>query len=405
MRCDLFSLSSGNCLSVRGKIIDQNVNPILHGLGSAFERLRICHDSANENFLKAFVLHNPLIFRGRGDKNILTADYLECGDNLQLKKKIANLTFEQCFGHEGLLTRVEMRIINGIDISVSGYAKLGRALTHFVNRINANRFNDGSSTRLYEELNIKKPGPKIRKLLVKRRKKPFDISKQITTKTFFRITGIDYIGNDSYAEILPIWTWSGFSNRQKDFIFKYYNNLLGLNTRTWHFAANGTRNCTFCSLRNPPLQTDESFLHLFFLCPATRDWQSKFIQKCFPEMTLNTVATEKLLWFLGIYEDNFTSFVSSAILTFQYCIWKSKLRKKSPSFNTVYTEFLDNFKKTCVHNSDTRLSGSKINYTLCRIIFGGGGGQGVQDGEEKQRAAEGASPSGPHGGDCADCER
>jgi hypothetical protein len=289
--------------------------------------------------------------------------------------------FEQCFGHEGLLTRVEMCIINGIDISVSGYAKLGRALTHFVNRINANRLNDGSSTRLYEELNIKKPGPKIRKLLVKRRKKSFDISKQITTKTFFRITGIDYIGNDCFAEILPIWTWSGFSNRQKDFIFKYYNNLLGLNTRTWHFAANGTRNCTFCSLRNLPLQTDESFLHLFFLCPATRDWQSKYIRKCFPEMTLNTVATEKLLWFLGIYEDNFTSFISSAILTFQYCIWESKLRKKSPSFNTVYTEFLDNFKKICVHNSDIRLSGSKINFTLCRIIFGGGGGQGVQDGE------------------------
>jgi hypothetical protein len=103
-RCDLYGLSSGNCLSVSGKIINQNVNPILHCLGTAFERLHICHDSANENFLKAFVLHNPLIFRGRGDKNILTAEYLECADNLQLLKKLANLTFEQCFGHEGLLT-------------------------------------------------------------------------------------------------------------------------------------------------------------------------------------------------------------------------------------------------------------------------------------------------------------
>jgi hypothetical protein len=44
-RCDLYSLSSGNCLFVSGKIINQNVNPILHVLGTAFERLRICHDS------------------------------------------------------------------------------------------------------------------------------------------------------------------------------------------------------------------------------------------------------------------------------------------------------------------------------------------------------------------------
>jgi hypothetical protein len=98
-------------------------------------------------------------------------------------------------------------------------------------------------------------------------------------------------------------------------------------------------------------------------------------------MTLNTVDDEKLLWLLAFYGDSIIPFVTSAIMTFQYCIWESKLRKKSPSFYTVYTEFLDNFKKTCVHNSDIRLSGSKINYTLCRIIFGGGGGQGVHDGE------------------------
>jgi hypothetical protein len=314
----------------------------LYGLGAAFERLRICHDSANENFLKAFVMHNPLIFRGRGDKNILTTDYLECVDNPQLEKKLANLTFKQCFGHEGLLTRVEMRFINEIDIPVSGYAKLGRALTHYVNRINANRLNDGTSTRLFDELNIKKPGPKIRKLLVKRRKKPYDIGNQTTTKTFFRITGIEYIGNDRFLDILCIWTWSGLSNRQKDFTFKFYNNLLGLNTRTWHFAANGTRNCMFCSLQNPPVQNDESFLHPFFQCPTTRDWQSKFIRKCLPEMNLNTEASEKKLWFLGIYDENSFAFIMIAILSFQFCIWECKLRKKSPSFNTIYTEFFRN---------------------------------------------------------------
>jgi len=33
-------------------------------------------------------------------------------------------------------------------------------------------------------------------------------------------------------------------------------------------------------------------------------------------------------------------------------------------------EFLDNFRKTCMHNQQIRLSGTELNYELCRNIFG-----------------------------------
>jgi hypothetical protein len=78
---------------------------------------------------------------------------------------------EDCFGINGLLTRVEIRQNCGIDFSVTGYANFGRAVTHFVNRLSINRINDGSTISLRDTLNIKKPGPKIRVLMVKRRKK------------------------------------------------------------------------------------------------------------------------------------------------------------------------------------------------------------------------------------------
>jgi hypothetical protein len=38
-------------------------------------------------------------------------------------------------------------------------------------------------------------------MLVKRRKKPFDISTMPTDKTFFEITGIPFVGNDMFAKI------------------------------------------------------------------------------------------------------------------------------------------------------------------------------------------------------------
>ncbi len=129
-----------------------------------------------------------------------------------------------------------------------------------------------------EELGIKKPGPKIRKLLTKRRKKPFDLGKQTTCTTFFRITGISYVGNDDFSKIVAV-----FSNRQKSFLFKFYNNILGLNTRTSHFGVNVSRICFFCSKKTPVEQNDESFIHLFFSCTTTRNWQVQFLTRFFPE--------------------------------------------------------------------------------------------------------------------------
>ncbi len=102
-----------------------------------------------------------MVFRGPGDKNVLDPSYLECEDDLLLCKKVSNLKIEECFGMNGLITRVELRQNCGIDLSVTGYANLGKAVTHFVNRLSINRLNDGSTVSLRETLNLKKPGPKI----------------------------------------------------------------------------------------------------------------------------------------------------------------------------------------------------------------------------------------------------
>jgi hypothetical protein len=104
---------------------------------------------------------------------------------LTLCKKLANLKIEECFGQNCLITRVELRQNCGIDISVAGYANLGKAVTHFVNRLSTNRLNDSTTLCLQDSLNIKKPGPKIRGIMAKRRKKPFDLGKQQTCMTYF----------------------------------------------------------------------------------------------------------------------------------------------------------------------------------------------------------------------------
>jgi hypothetical protein len=192
---------------------------------------------------------------------------LECEDDFSLCRKLSNLTIDNCYGQNGLLTRVELRLLFEIDLSVSAYATLGRAVNHYVNRLSVNNLNDGSSVSIREELNIKKPGPKIRKLLAKRRRKPFDLSKQTTCLTFFRITGMVFIGNDLFSKIVSVWTWPGFTNRQKTFLFKFYNNILGLNVRTSHFGANVSRVCFFCSKKTLLYQMTKVLSTFFITVP------------------------------------------------------------------------------------------------------------------------------------------
>jgi hypothetical protein len=379
-RVDLRTLTDGNCLSLSHRIVNPNKNPILFGLASAFERLRVCHDSQNENFLKATVLNHPMFFRGARNKLTLDPEYLECEGDLVTRKNLAALPIEKMFGQNGLITRVELRILWGVDLNLTGYANLCRSLNHFVNRLSVNRMNDGSSVSLREDMSVKNPGKKIRKKFLKKRQKPFDLGKQTTVTSFFRITGLVYTGNELFSAVISLWNTSGFTNRTKTFIFKFYNNILGINTRTFHFAANPTRSCFFCTKKTPPVITDESFIHLFHSCSVTENWHKKFEELFLPELDNNDEEHRKKLWLLGTVEDDLSLFLGCAILTFQFCIWESKLKKVVPSFNSLKAEFEYLFRNTIHFNSELTKSGIKLNYELCRYFLGGR--RGLRDGEE-----------------------
>jgi hypothetical protein len=63
-----------------------------------------------------------------------------------------------------------------------------------------------------------------------------------------------------------LWASSGLTNKCKEFIFKFQNNLLGLNTRVHNFNRLISEECTFCSLKNNrPVQRETFFI--YFLIP------------------------------------------------------------------------------------------------------------------------------------------
>jgi hypothetical protein len=322
-------------------LIKKCVNPVLHGLATSYEKFKLKHDGMHSNFAQATVFNNPIFFRGPGNKIPLDLNYL--GIREGTRHPVCVLTAKEFFDNNGLRTRMDLAFTYGLEISVEAYGLLARCLNHYVARIRPNRLNNGSSVSIREEfLQVKKPGKKICTVLAKHRKKNFEIEKAKATVTFCDVSGTQFTDPVSYGFRISLWGIQGLLNQTRTFLFKYFNNLLGLNVRLSHFVTNQQRGCTFCSLTNVAIIPDETFSHLFYDCDTTRIWHANFLREHTPENFFNNGEEKKLYLITGFcnrYPKNL--FLTMSALLFQYCIWEAKLKKKIPSFHTLNEDFLD----------------------------------------------------------------
>ncbi len=157
LRC----LCNGNVLSVCPDLIKKDANPVLYGISRSYSQFRTALDPTNSNFLNAFIIGNPMFFRGPGEKSTLKLSYLllpEAGDCI-----ITRLSAREFFNVNGIKTRLELLIDSGLDIPLEGYVRLARCLNHYATRLRPNTRNDGSALCVKKDfLPLKNPGKKIR---------------------------------------------------------------------------------------------------------------------------------------------------------------------------------------------------------------------------------------------------
>jgi hypothetical protein len=109
------------------------------------------------------------------------------------------------------------------------------------------------------------------------------------------------------------------------FLFKYYGNTLGINSRITHFNPEINGGCTFCTLAGELPSPSETFVHIFMECRFVYEVLAKIIWKF-----LGDVVITRELYFLGIKNDNEQINKSHTFFfnMLRYCIWRSKLEKK-----------------------------------------------------------------------------
>jgi hypothetical protein len=217
---------------------------------------------------------------------------------------------------------------------------------------------------------LKNPGKKIRNTLVKKRRKLFKLEDQTVVKIFLEITGASFPGEASYEKLLTLWNCNGLPNRARTFLFRFFNNTLGINTRLSHFVPGHPRGCTFCRLNNGDNVPDETFLHIFSTCPVVRNWQDKFLSLYFPDNYMRNDRERVNLFFIGrVHEPNVDNyFVMLCIFIFQYVIWDARSKKKIPSFCTLNLIFKEMATALLRTNSLVRKARAKSNFTLFRTV-------------------------------------
>ena len=110
------------------------------------------------------------------------------------------------------------------------------------------------------------------------------------------------------------------------FLFKFYNNILGLNVRVSKFNQLIDPSCTFCSNRNFRPAERESFAHLFYYCETTHAILTEFLKRYF---TINVPGIS--VFFCGTVsnKERENRAFQLTLDVFRYHIWVNKLEKNT----------------------------------------------------------------------------
>ena len=366
---DLFKLGNGNCLTVNKETVDAERHPILHGLSISLSHFLEKFYLLNKNYELSYILNNPIITRSRNDNSRLNYRFFVQNPPVD-EEKLAMLKFSDFMQGNRAIALETINITKGTNFNLLTYMRIIEALSNFLFKFKKNRHNDSTSSCPLLFLNKYSKGSKhIRKILETQKISNIKRDKVRSIATFIRLTNINPIADNQRREILSCWNRHFYPNRLREFLFKFYSNTLGLNTRISHFVENVDRKCTFCKLTNQNTINEESFRHLFCDCSTTKKLQNQFLREFFPELNRENEGAQTFL-LLGTFtvdnESKQNLFVSTAIYCCLFLIWEYKLKKKIPSYETFKNEFVIMLSRIYDTSRKIQCELNNTNFSLCR---------------------------------------
>jgi hypothetical protein len=338
-REDVYNLSFGNPLILHPKLIDKVTHPIIYNIAVSYVKFKQKFYAQNDNFKKSYLLCNPVIDWARGDKRPLDLNFFRQNPTIN-PERLAKTRFKDVYSNGPM----QLDVINAnndlnLGLNLNTYLRLMGACTNFRNSLKANRVNDSTSIDLKDFFNSFKKGSKsVRRIFSN--VPDSDICNLKQVQSFLRITNIT-LNEINVSEIkiqFSLWANPAFKMDFREFVFKFYNNNLGINTRVSHFAAEVNRNCTFCTLGNEI--NDESFEHLFLQCNKIINIRERLFQEFFSDIGADPAIIRKIWFGFPPTQLRDRKLVAIAALLIQFHIWNFKKKKKIPHLNIIRNETL-----------------------------------------------------------------
>jgi len=226
-----------------------------------------------------------------------------------------------------LYTKEEFQLNSGIQLSDLKFGKLRRMALATLGKFQK-RTHEGQKVDTVKDflMRTKSGSKRVRKIL--QGKVPDIVSGNMLK--FGELT--ENIVNSHWSATLnSSWGFSYLHNSLKTFLFKLYNNILGINSRVAHFVRGHPSTCTFCDLSREPYEFSESTIHIFYECRHIEPLLTNFYSWIFSQ---ENYAISRREFFLGFNfecnKKNKTLFLLNMLV--KYHIWNCKLRFTIPEF-------------------------------------------------------------------------
>jgi hypothetical protein len=243
---------------------------------------------------------------------------------------LANLTWEKLTENFIFRSRRDIRQFLGITMNADQYEKLKSSYA------NAHRkyYSAGDKILTLHDFfaGIKKGSRKLR--TVASQSKNNSNSAKCSINKYLNIAGVEIPERQIIVKLNNNWTRHFLNSDFRTFLFKLYNNTLGINARVYHYNPERGPECTFC-LKKKNLPADrETIQHFFWHCPTSN--QSITVLS---NSLLNFELT-KVNFFLGTDDRNVYNDALMVIFDLiKYILWLARIRRAIPTTHSMTSDF------------------------------------------------------------------
>jgi hypothetical protein len=327
-------LGNGNPLNVvDDEYTVSRVGSVLKEIIKSFVTLKGKFTMKDNNYRVVPLYCNPAFGIGRGLREKLDDTFFDIRGNPALRNTLLTLTWGDISANERLFTREVLAVRFNVVLTVQKYGLLYNAFN-----IAKRKYGkvDKPSMNVKELFSGIKKGSRKYRMIINHSLRPVTINNNAQIQSFVLQLGLEMPSDSRLRSMLSSWNQSYLNSNIRTFLFKFYNNMLGLNSRISHFNPEVNASCTFCCITRTLPAPKETMPHLFFHCTTTQSLLSRFVAKYITNLEVN----ESNFFFANNTEFEYINRPLGFIFDiFRYTVWHFKLKKEAPNFIFFENEF------------------------------------------------------------------